>query len=44
MIGEKSMEKLFTGIHSAIFSVYDENMDVKKDTVAKWWIINLAQV
>ena len=29
------MEKLFTGIHSAIFSVYDENMDVKKDTVAK---------
>ena len=29
------MEKLFTGIHSAIFSVYDENMDVKKDTVTK---------
>lgn len=29
------MEKLFTGIHSAIFSVYDEKMDVKKDTVAK---------
>lgn len=29
------MEKLFTGIHSAIFSIYDENMDVKKDSVAK---------
>ena len=29
------MEKAFTGIHSAIFSVYDENMDVKKDTVTK---------
>lgn len=29
------MEKLFTGIHSAIFSVYDEKMDVKKETVAK---------
>ena len=29
------MEKLFTGIHSAIFSVYDEKMDVKKGTVAK---------
>lgn len=28
-------EKLFTGIHSALFSVYDENMNVKKDTVAK---------
>lgn len=29
------MEKLFTGIHSAIFSIYDENMNVKKDSVAK---------
>ena len=29
------MEKLFTGMHSAIFSVYDENMDIKKDTVVK---------
>lgn len=29
------MEKAFTGIHSAIFSVYDEKMDVKKETVAK---------
>lgn len=29
------MEKQFTGIHSAIFSAYDENMNVKKDTVAK---------
>lgn len=29
------MDKLFTGIHSAIFSVYDEKMDVKKDTVER---------
>ena len=29
------MEKAFVGIHSAIFSVYDENMNVKKDVVAK---------
>ena len=29
------MKKLFTGIHSAIFSIYDENMNVKKDSVAK---------
>ena len=29
------MEKAFTGIHSAIFSVYDEQMNVKKETVAK---------
>ena len=29
------MEKLFTGIHSAIFSVYDEQMNVKKETVIK---------
>lgn len=28
-------EKLFTGIHSALFSIYDEKMDVKRDTVAK---------
>lgn len=28
-------EKLFTGIHSALFSIYDENLDVKRDTVAK---------
>ena len=28
-------EKLFTGIHSALFSVYDEHMDVKRDTVAR---------
>lgn len=26
---------LFEGIYSAIFSVYDENLDVKKDSVAK---------
>lgn len=29
------MEKSFMGIHSAIFSVYDENMNVIKETVAK---------
>ena len=29
------MEKAFTGIHSAIFSAYDENMNVKKETVAR---------
>lgn len=29
------MGKLFTGIHSAIFSAYDENMNVKKETVAR---------
>lgn len=29
------MEKKFTGVHSAIFSVYDENLNVKKDTVYK---------
>ncbi len=29
------MEKAFVGIHSAIFSVYDENMNVKKETVEK---------
>lgn len=29
------MEKAFTGVHSAIFSAYDENMDVKKETVAR---------
>lgn len=29
------MEKAFTGIHSAIFSAYDEQMNVKKETVAK---------
>ena len=29
------MEKAFTGVHSAIFSVYDENMNVKKETVAR---------
>lgn len=29
------MEKLFTGIHSAIFSVYDEKMNVLTDTVAR---------
>ena len=29
------MGKAFTGIHSAIFSVYDEQMNVKKETVAK---------
>ena len=29
------MEKAFTGIHSAIFSVYDENMKVVKKTVEK---------
>ena len=29
------MKKAFTGIHSAIFSVYDENMDVKAETVQK---------
>ena len=29
------MEKAFTGIHSAIFSVYDEQMNVKRETVAK---------
>ncbi len=28
-------EKLFTGVHSAIFSVYDENLNVLKDTVGK---------
>lgn len=27
------MEKLFTGIHSAIFSVYGEDMNVKRDAV-----------
>ena len=35
-------EKMFTGIHSALFSVYDENMDVKKDTVAKMVDYQLA--
>ena len=29
------MGKAFTGIHSAIFSAYDENMNVKKETVAR---------
>ena len=29
------MKKAFTGIHSAIFSVYDEQMNVKKETVAR---------
>lgn len=29
------MEKAFVGIHSAIFTVYDENMNVKKDVVKK---------
>ena len=29
------MEKTFTGIHSAIFSAYDENLNVKKETVAR---------
>lgn len=29
------MEKAFTGIHSAIFSAYDEQMNVKKETVAR---------
>ncbi|MBQ5927476.1 MAG: dihydrodipicolinate synthase family protein [Clostridia bacterium] len=29
------MEKFFTGIYSAIFSVYDQNMDVIKETVHK---------
>lgn len=29
------MEKLFTGINSAIFSVYDENLNVIKQTVTK---------
>ena len=29
------MEKLFTGINSAIFSVYDENLNVIKETVTK---------
>ena len=36
------MEKAFTGIYSAIFSVYDKNMDVKKDTVAKMVDYQLA--
>lgn len=36
------MEKLFTGIYSAIFSVYDEKMDVKKETVAKMVEYQLA--
>ncbi len=35
-------EKLFTGIYSALFSVYDENMNVKKDTVAKMVDYQLA--
>lgn len=29
------MVKNFDGIHSAIFSVYDENLNIKKDTVRK---------
>lgn len=29
------MEKAFVGIHTAIFSVYDKNMNVIKETVAK---------
>lgn len=29
------MDKKFTGVYSAIFSVYDENLNVKKDTVYK---------
>ena len=29
------MEKAFTGIHSAIFSAYDENMNVITKTVEK---------
>ena len=29
------MEKAFTGVYSAIFSAYDKNMNVKKDTVAR---------
>jgi len=29
------MQKLFEGVYSAIFSVYDENLNVKKDTVKK---------
>ena len=36
------MEKAFTGIYSAIFSVYDKNMNVKKDTVAKMVDYQLA--
>ena len=28
-------KKIFKGVYSAIFSVYDENMNVKKDTVRK---------
>lgn len=36
------MEKLFTGIHTAIFSVYDEKMNVKNDTVAKMVEYQLA--
>ena len=28
-------EKLFTGVHSALFSVYDENLNVIRDTVGK---------
>lgn len=35
-------EKLFTGIHTAIFTVYDEKMNVKKDTVAKMVDYQLA--
>lgn len=27
--------KKFEGVYSAIFSVYDENLNVKKDTVKK---------
>lgn len=33
--GEIMEKKLFEGVYSAIFSVYDENLNVKKDTVGK---------
>ncbi len=36
------MEKAFKGIYSAIFSVYDENMNVKKEAVAKMVEYQLA--
>ena len=34
------MEKAFVGIHSAIFSVYDENMNVKKETVETYGVVS----
>lgn len=36
------MEKAFTGIHSAIFSIYDEQMNVKQETVEKMVDYQLA--